>query len=81
MASLTVNLSSELSRRLEALAKESGQPVEVIADKAIDEFVAREVEAIADIRAGLSEAEAGDFATDREVAATFQHLGIGQTRN
>lgn len=40
-----------------------------VAAQAIEDFVAREEWQLAEIEAGLAEAERGDFASDRDVAA------------
>jgi predicted transcriptional regulator len=71
MSAFTVRLSPEETKKLDALASKLDRSRSYVAAKAINDFVTREAWQLADIEAGLREAERGDFATDAEVAATI----------
>jgi predicted transcriptional regulator len=71
MSAFTVRLSDEIAEKLDAIANKLDRSRSYVAAQAIGDFVAREAWQLADIEAGLREAERGDFATDAEVAATI----------
>lgn len=71
MSAFTVRLTDEVAEKLDAIANKLDRSRSYVAARAIDDFVAREEWQLADIEAGLREAEKGDFATDAEVAATI----------
>ena len=66
---MTVRLDDEVKDRLERLAESTQRSKSVLAAEAIRDFVENNEWQIAEIRAALKEADAGDFATDKEVAA------------
>jgi RHH-type rel operon transcriptional repressor/antitoxin RelB len=68
---LTITLDPALSARLDRLAQREGKDAAELAAAAVADYVALEAEHFAEIEAALREAEAGDFATDAEVAAVF----------
>ena len=69
MVSMSMRLPDELATRLEALAEATGRTKSFLAVQAIQDFVAREAWQVAEIKKGLAEADAGDFASDEENAA------------
>jgi predicted transcriptional regulator len=71
MSAFTVRLPDDVSKKLDALAAKLDRSRSYVAVQAIEDFVAREAWQLADIEAGLREAERGDFASDAEVAATI----------
>ncbi len=71
MSAFTVRLSDDVARKLDALASKLDRSRSYVAAQAIGDFVAREAWQLADIEAGLREAERGEFATDAEVAAVI----------
>jgi len=71
MSAFTVRLPDDVTEKLDALAAKLDRPRSYVAAQAIGDFVTREAWQLADIEAGLREAEKGDFATDAEVAATI----------
>ena len=71
MPAFTVRLPDDVSKKLDALAAKLDRSRSYVAVQAIEDFVAREAWQLADIEAGLREAERGDFASDVEVAATI----------
>ena len=68
MVSMSVRLPENLACQLDALAEATGRTKSFIAVQAIKDFVDREAWQIAEIKNSLSEAEAGDFAADKEMA-------------
>lgn len=71
MSAFTVRLPDDVTEKLDALAAKLDRSRSYVAAQAIGDYVIREAWQLADIEAGLSEAEKGDFATDAEVAATI----------
>ena len=71
MSAFTVRLPDDVAEKLDALAVKLDRSRSYVAAQAISDFVEREGWQLADIEAGLREADKGDFATDAEVAATI----------
>jgi RHH-type rel operon transcriptional repressor/antitoxin RelB len=69
---LTVRVSAELQDRLDAIAEAVERPRSWIVNRALEAFVESESWQIAEIKRGLAEADAGDFANDAEVTAIFE---------
>ena len=69
MTSMSMRLPDELAIQLGALAEATGRTKSFLAVQAIQDFVEREAWQIAEIKQALLEADAGDFATDEEMAA------------
>lgn len=70
-ANLGMRVPAELKTTLEALAKATGRSVSFHALAALTEYAERESWQISEINAAIDEADAGDFATQSEVAAVF----------
>ena len=68
----TVRISSELQDRLDAIADAIDRPRSWVVNRALEAFVASESWQIEDIKHGLAEADAGEFASDAEVEAVFE---------
>ena len=66
---MTVRLEDEVKDRLDRLAESTQRSKSVLAAQAIREFVENNEWQISEIRAALAEADAADFATDKELAA------------
>jgi predicted transcriptional regulator len=66
---MTIRLEDEVKDRLERLAESTQRSKSFLAAEAIREFVENNECQIAEIRASLKEADAGDFASERDVAA------------
>ena len=71
MSAFTVRLPDDVTEKLDALAAKLDRSRSYVAAQAIGDFVAREEWQLADIEAGVREADKGDFATEAEVAATI----------
>lgn len=69
MTAFTVRVPDETANRLDQLAEKLDRSRSYVAAQAIEDFVAREEWQLAEIEAGLAEAERGDFASDPDVAA------------
>lgn len=67
MASMSMRLPNELVDQLTNLAEATGRTKTFLAVQAIKNFVEQESWQIAEIKKGLAEADAGDFATDDEI--------------
>lgn len=66
---MTIRLEDEVKDRLDRLADSTNRSKSYLAAEAIREFVETNEWQIAEIRAALKEADAGDFASDKHVAA------------
>jgi predicted transcriptional regulator len=68
---VTVRLAPELRSRIKTIAAAMERPRSWVINRAIEQFVAEQAWQIEEIKRGLAEADAGDFATDAEVNAVF----------
>ncbi len=68
-ATITVRLEDEVKDRLDRLAESTQRSKSFLAAEAIREFVENNEWQIAEIRSALKEANAGEFASDRDVDA------------
>ena len=66
---MTIRLDDEVKDRLDDLAEATRRSKSFLAAEAIREFVENNEWQIAETKAALKEANAGDFASDKEVAA------------
>jgi len=66
---MTVRLEDEVRDRLDQLAEATRRSKSFLAAEAIRAFVETNEWQIGEIRAALREADAGDFASDKDVAA------------
>jgi predicted transcriptional regulator len=66
---MTVRLEEDVKDRLDLLAEATQRSKSFLAAEAIREFVENNEWQIAEINAALKEADAGEFASDKEVAA------------
>lgn len=71
MSASTVRLPDDITKKLDELAEKLDRSRSYVATQAIRDFVTREAWQLADIEAGLREADRGDFASEAEVAATI----------
>lgn len=66
---MTIRLEDEVKSRLDHLAQATQRSKSFLAAEAIRVFVETNEWQIGEIRAALKEADAGDFASDKDVAA------------
>ena len=78
---LTIRLDEEVKDRLDRLADSTQRSKSYLAAEAIREFVEHNEWKIAQTRAALREADAGDFATDEDVAALASKWQVSGTGN
>ena len=70
MSSLvSIRTSPEMLQQFSALAEATGRSRSFLINQAMREFLEREAWQVSAIRQAVREADAGDFATDEEVAA------------
>lgn len=68
MTAFTVRVSDELADKLNQLAEKLDRSRSYMAAQAIEDYVAREECQLAEIEAGIAEAERGEFASDADLA-------------
>lgn len=76
MNSITVRIPDETAARLDRLAAKLSRPADSIAADALEDFIDREEWQMAEIAAGLAEADRGDFASDEEVSTVLAGFGV-----
>src|SRR2546423_15322345 len=72
---MTIRLPREMRARFEALAKATGRNRNALAQEAIRRFIETEEWQIAEIQAGLREAEAGTLASEGEMGEGGAEVG------
>ncbi len=75
MSVMSLRLPDEMADTLASLAKATGRSKSFLAIDALRDYLAREAWQITEIQRAIEEADAGDFATDEEVEATFRKWG------
>ena len=71
---LTLRLDAKLKNRLDRLSKSMNRSRSFVAAQAIQEFVSVNEWQINEIKKGMAEADAGDFASDEEMQQTIRRL-------
>ena len=71
MTAFTVRLPDDTADRLDQLAEKLDRSRSYVAAQAIEDFVARQEWQLAEIEAGLAEADRGEFANEQELAAVI----------
>ena len=74
---MTIRVDRKTKARLEKLAKAMDRTKSYLAAEAIRAFVDLNEWQISEIKAALKEADAGDFATEREVQSVMRKWGRG----
>jgi predicted transcriptional regulator len=72
---MSMRLPDDIMDRLGALATATGRTKSFLAGQAVMEFLERESWQVAEITQALREADAGDFVSDRDVAAVREKWG------
>jgi predicted transcriptional regulator len=75
MSVMSMRLTDEAMERLGELAKATGRTKSFLAGQAVMEFLERESWQVAEISQALREADAGDFASDLDIAAMREKCG------
>ena len=68
---MSLRLPDDIADTLACLAKVTGRSKSFLAIDALHDFLAREARQIAEIQKAIEEADAGNFASEEEVAATL----------
>jgi RHH-type rel operon transcriptional repressor/antitoxin RelB len=71
---LTLRLDTKLKKQLDRLSKSMNRSRSFVAAQAIQEYVSVNEWQINEIKKGLAEADAGDFATEAEMQQTIRRL-------
>jgi RHH-type transcriptional regulator, rel operon repressor / antitoxin RelB len=73
---MTIRVSPEVKDRLELLAEATQRSKSFLASEAILDFIEINEWQISEIEAAVKEADAGDFANDKEINDTFKRWGV-----
>ena len=76
---MTIRLEDEVRDRLDRLAEATRRSKSFLAAEAIRVFVETNEWQIGEIRAALREADAGDFASDKDVAALSRKWNVNSS--
>jgi RHH-type rel operon transcriptional repressor/antitoxin RelB len=76
-STMTVRLDYDVKERLENLADSTKRSRSFLAAEAIREFVESNEWQVSEIKAALKEADAGDFANDKELTALARKWKAG----
>ena len=68
MTAFTIRVPDEVGERLNQIAQKLDRSRSYMAAQAIEDFVSREEWQLAEIEAGIAEADRGEFASDDDVA-------------
>ena len=74
---MTIRLDDEVKNRLQALAESTQRSKSFLAADAVREYLDNNAWQIDEIQAALKEADAGDFASQAEVAALANKWRVG----
>lgn len=81
MTAFTVRVPDELAEKLDRIAHKLDRSRAYLAAQAIEKFVEQEAWQLAEIEAGIAEADKGDFASDEEIAKTIaKYTGPGRRK-
>jgi predicted transcriptional regulator len=80
MTAFTVRVPDATADKLDELAGKLDRSRSYLAAQAIEDFVAREAWQLAEIEAGVAEADRGDFASEDEVARVVAKYVPGATK-
>lgn len=75
MSVVSVRLPDDIEQKLAALAEATGRTKSWHAGQAVSDYLDRELWQVAEIQQAIEEADAGDFASDEEVAAKMRKWG------
>ncbi len=72
---MTLRVSGELKARLDRYAQLTGRSMSYVASTAVEEYLAWRIPQLEDLNQAIQEPDAGKFASDQEVARTFEKYG------
>ena len=73
---MTIRLEAELKSRLDKLSAATHRSKSFLAAEAVREFIEINEWQIEEIKTAVTEADAGDFASEQEVRAIFNKWGV-----
>ena len=73
---MTIRLEPEIKKQLDSLAKSTHRSKSFLAAEAIREYIALNEWQVHEVKDAITEADAGDFASDAEVASVFKKWGM-----
>lgn len=73
---LNVRLPLDISGQLDDLVQATGRSKSFLALEALKNYLSAESWQVAEVRAGMAEADRGEFATPEELTATFAKYGV-----
>ncbi|PSU43046.1 CopG family transcriptional regulator [Photobacterium frigidiphilum] len=76
MPSMSVRIPEDVELKLAKLAESTGRTKSWIANQAIQDYLTRELWQINEINEAIREADAGQFASEEDVHATFSKWGV-----
>ena len=80
MTAFTVRVTDATAEKLDELAGRLDRSRSYLAAQAIEDFVAREAWQLAEIEAGIAEADRGDFASEGEVVQVIAKYAAGAAK-
>lgn len=75
MSVLSVRLPDDIEQQLATLAESTGRTKSWHAGQAVRDYLSRELWQVGEIQQAIEEADAGEFASDEEVAAKMRKWG------
>lgn len=76
MPSMSLRIPEEIEQQLNQLAESTGRTKSWIANQAIQDYLAKELWQINEIKTAITEADAGTFASETEVRNAFSKWGV-----
>ncbi len=73
---VSIRLSDEAKISIDALAEAMGRSSDDLMVEAIERYIAEEAPQVAEIKAGIAEADAGIFVSDEEMDAMWAEFGL-----
>ncbi|MFV2004734.1 MAG: CopG family ribbon-helix-helix protein [Gammaproteobacteria bacterium] len=77
-STMTIRLDADLKARLDKLAEATHRSKSYLAAEAVREYIELNEWQLQEISNAVTEAEADDFASDTEVADTFNKWGVNE---
>lgn len=75
MSVVSVRVTKEMEQQLNALAESTGRTKSWLVGQAVQDYLNRELWQVTEIKRAIAEADAGDFASDEEVATKMKKWG------
>lgn len=76
MSAITLRLSESTSALLDEMATRLDRPPEELAEQALRQFLSGQADMVAELEAGIADAEQGRFASDERIAQVLGRFGV-----